>query len=146
MLAISIEGLDAVLSGFDKMRLRSGDLRPLLLELGEDLTESTKQRFVTTTAPDGTPWAKNSDVTLANKSGSRPLTDGGFLADSIEPVLIGNDTVQIAPDKEYAAMMQFGGTKAEFPDLWGDIPARPYIGFSDEDEQNILAKSIKYLL
>jgi phage virion morphogenesis protein len=146
MLEFSISGLDAVLSGFDKMRLRSGDLRPLLLELGEDLTESTKQRFVTTTAPDGTPWAKNSDVTLAHKSGSRPLTDGGFLADSIKPKLVGDDTVQVAPDKEYAAMMQFGGTKAEFPDLWGDIPARPYIGFSDEDEQNILAKSIKYLL
>ena len=27
----------------------------------------------------------------------------------------------------YAAMMQFGGQKSEFPQLWGDIPARPYL-------------------
>ncbi|WP_248594777.1 hypothetical protein [Candidatus Accumulibacter contiguus] len=26
----------------------------------------------------------------------------------------------------YAAMQQFGGTKARFPHLWGDIPARPF--------------------
>ena len=146
MLAISIEGLDAVVSGLDGMLLRSGNLRPLLLEIGEDLTHSTKNRFITTTAPDGSQWKENSDVTLAHKSGTTPLTDGGFLADSIEPVMIGNDTVQVAPDKEYAAMMQFGGTKAQFPDLWGDIPARPYIGFSAEDEQTILASVVNYLL
>lgn len=88
MLAISIEGLDAVLSGFDGMLQRSGNLRPLLLEIGEDLTESTKQRFVTTTAPDGSQWEKDSDVTLAHKSGSRPLTDEGHLAASIHHSLI----------------------------------------------------------
>jgi phage gpG-like protein len=24
-------------------------------------------------------------------------------------------------------MQQFGGTKAQFPNLWGDIPARPFL-------------------
>jgi phage gpG-like protein len=38
----------------------------------------------------------------------------------------------------YAAMMQFGGTKGQFPNLWGDIPARPYIGFAQEQEDTIL--------
>jgi phage virion morphogenesis protein len=146
MLEISIVGLEAILSGFDGMLQRSGNLRPLLLEIGEELMNSSKQRFVTATAPDGTPWAKNSEVTLAHKSGTLPLTDGGYLADSIDYQMLGDDTVEVAPDKVYAAMMQFGGTKAEFPHLWGDIPARPYIGFSDEDEQKILALATHYLL
>lgn len=28
---------------------------------------------------------------------------------------------------QYAAMQQFGGKKSEFPHLWGDIPARPFL-------------------
>lgn len=28
---------------------------------------------------------------------------------------------------KYAAMQNFGGTKAQFPNLWGDIPARPFM-------------------
>jgi len=39
---------------------------------------------------------------------------------------------------EYAAMMQFGGTKSEFPNLWGDIPARPFLGISEDDKTDIL--------
>lgn len=35
-------------------------------------------------------------------------------------------------------MMQFGGTKAAFPHLWGDIPARPFLGLSTQDESDIL--------
>jgi phage gpG-like protein len=27
-------------------------------------------------------------------------------------------------------MMNFGGTKAQFPHLWGDIPARPFMPIS----------------
>ena len=146
MLDISIIGLDAVLSGFDGMLQRSGNLRPLLLEIGEDLTESTKQRFVSTTAPDGTPWAKNSEVTLANKSGSRPLTDEGHLAALIHHSMIGSESVEVGSNMDQAAMMQFGGTKAQFPHLWGDIPARPYVGFSAADEQHILNLALSYLL
>ncbi len=39
---------------------------------------------------------------------------------------------------EYAAMQQFSGKKSEFPHLWGDIPARPFLGISKEDRQAIL--------
>jgi phage gpG-like protein len=36
-------------------------------------------------------------------------------------------------------MQQFGGTKNEFPFLWGDIPARPFLGISNDDEKAILS-------
>lgn len=29
-------------------------------------------------------------------------------------------------------MMQFGGDQAEFPQLWGDIPGRPYLPMDAE--------------
>jgi phage gpG-like protein len=38
----------------------------------------------------------------------------------------------------YTNMMQFGGTKSQFPHLWGDIPARPFVGVSDADKAAIL--------
>ena len=38
-----------------------------------------------------------------------------------------NQSVTIGNLMDYAAMQQFGGTKAQFPNLWGDIPARPFM-------------------
>ena len=46
---------------------------------------------------------------------------------------------------EYAAMQQFGGIKSEFPHLWGDIPARPFLGVSESDAEEILAIVHDYL-
>ena len=42
-------------------------------------------------------------------------------------------------------MQQFGGRKAHWPHLWGDIPARPFIGLSDKDVDNIEASARDYL-
>ena len=78
--------------------------------------------------------------TLLHKEGDRPLTDGGLLGDTIDYELYGSAGVQIgSPMKDYAAMMQFGGTKSEFPQLWGDVPARPFLGLSDDDRDDVLS-------
>lgn len=153
------------------------DLRPALQDIGALLVQSTKQRFGTSTAADGTPWAPNSPATmiawLRKKSGKfegnkrTGNRDGYFyrkgdkkgklaakgiatvmakrvligdttdLARQIFPV-VGDDYVQIGSDRPYAAMQQFGGAKSKFPNLWGDIPARPFLGISDADKQSIL--------
>jgi len=146
MFEISIYGLEVVIAHLNAIQQRSDNIRPLLLEIGEDLTESTKQRFVTTTSPDGEQWAENSQVTLDRKSGSKPLTDGGFLAESIHYDMFGNYGVEIGSDKVQANMMQYGGTKAQFSHLWGDIPARPFVGVSAEDKQKMLTSVSNYLL
>ncbi|MFU1519392.1 hypothetical protein ACM25P_13020 [Vreelandella alkaliphila] len=39
----------------------------------------------------------------------------------------------------YAAMQNYGGVKAEFPHLWGDIPRWEFIGLSGDDEDEVLA-------
>jgi phage virion morphogenesis protein len=117
----------------------TANLTPALQEIGEVLMESTKDRFGSLTGPSGERWPANSPVTLQNKPGNRPLTgETGALMDTIHWQLLSNNAVAIGSPMEYAAMQQFGGTKAEFPWLWGDIPARSFLGISDADKADIL--------
>lgn len=122
-----------------------GNPRPALLEIGEDLVDSTKARFNPGIGPDGVPWARNSEETIRRKGRDKPLVHLGTLMEQIHYQLSGDDTLEVGSSMVYAAMHQFGGTKAEFPHLWGDIPARPFIGISDEDEEKIIDLFNDYL-
>lgn len=53
---------------------RTADLRPLLLEIGQDLQESTQDRFRTLQDPDGIEWQANSDLVIERKGHDIPLT------------------------------------------------------------------------
>jgi phage gpG-like protein len=56
MSLITIEVDDVGLQqALKALRERVENLRPALKEIGEELAESTKQRFATSTAPDGSP-------------------------------------------------------------------------------------------
>jgi phage virion morphogenesis protein len=154
VLEISLYGMEEILARLQAIQERSGNLRPLMREIGEDVVESTKQRFITTTSPDGDQWLLNTPATLLatdkdgnlRKEGDTPLTNHGNLARYIHYTPLGNEGVEIGTNAVQAAMMQFGGTKAEFGRLWGDIPARPFLGLSDDDKQNILDLTLDYLL
>lgn len=137
-----------VLAALARVQERIGNMRPLLAEIGEDMTASTKKRFDTTTAPDGSSWLLNSVLsTLLYKEGDTPLTgETGLLHSTINYDVISATAVEIGSPMQYSAIQQFGGTKAEFPHLWGDIPARPFLGLSEEDKANILDLTIDYLL
>lgn len=116
------------------------DMTPVMKAIGELLVRSTKQRFLKGQAPDGSAWKAKSPVTLARSRDSRPLFGpNNRLNREIFPES-GSDFVEVGSPQPYAAMMQFGGTKARFPHLWGNIPARPFLGISQEDEDNILAE------
>lgn len=123
----------------------TGDLSPAFRDIGEQLVEATKQRFSSGTAPDGQKWADNSQVTIERKGRNKPLVDSGALMAEINYQIIGNNTLEIGSPMEYAAMQQFGGTKNEFSHLWGDIPARPFLGISSDDEAEILNIIEKHL-
>jgi len=141
---------------------RGADLFPPLNQIGEALSETTKQRFATSQAPDGSTWAPNSPVTvdrlLDKFSGSRKK-DGSLskrgaaragrkqpligeskrLGDEIFHQVIGAG-VEIGSGLPYAGVQQFGAAKGAFgstsrgsPIPWGDIPARPFVGLSDAD-------------
>lgn len=124
----------------------------LFQEFGEHLVKSTTDRFATGRAPSGSVWAPKSPATLAAGGGrktgprdTRPLFGPwGSLSSTIAYAAF-DDRVEWGSPMVYAAMQQFGGRKAVFPHLWGDIPARPFIGISDEDETALLDAIAEWL-
>lgn len=139
----------AVAALFSQLRDKVDDMAPLLMATGDDMVEDIKQRFATATAPDGTPWQANSQVTMENyirqrgglskKTGKilakgqklamnkRPLQgQSGDLARQFSSTVMSGTTLLVRSSMIYAAMQQYGGTKAQFPKLWGGIPARPF--------------------
>lgn len=150
-----------VVRELDRLIRQSSDVTPALREIGELGIETTRRRFAVGKAPDGTPWAPNSHVTIlqylgrfsgsyrkdgrlskagaGRVTGKKPLLgESRTLSTAIQYRLVDATAVEWGSDRPQAAMMHFGGTKAQFPHLWGDIPARPFLGLSDEDEGSIL--------
>lgn len=132
---------------------RLANPQPMMIEIGELVANSTMARFATATAPDGSEWKTNEQSTVdiynsmfASAGAKRPLVgETRRLGGEISWQLDGRDAVEIGSPLPYAAMQQFGGTKAQWPHLWGDIPARPYLGISDDDERDILDIVARYL-
>lgn len=157
MITIKFEDR-SVLDALKHLQSRTSDLSPLMHEIGEYLTETTKRRFDISTAPDGTPWAPNSPTTIRQplgKSGKsrmsikKPLISGRSGMQSSLMATInyksGRDFVEVGSIKEQAAMLHFGGQKSKFPHLWGDIPARPFLGISDHDHRSIMDTISDYI-
>lgn len=171
MIDVKIDNKN-VIEAMDRLAKATANPRPALLTIGEKLVVSTKKRFDTSTAPDGSRWAPNSQATYLQQItdskgrklksyhrkdgrinsrgaekmiGKKPLIGKtGLLAQQISYALDGNG-LRIGSPMEYAAMQQFGGKKSQFPNLWGDIPARPFLGISDADETMILRTVNDYL-
>jgi phage virion morphogenesis protein len=158
----------AVRAALGELLRRVQDPAPALREIGELLVASTRQRFATGRAPDGTPWAPNSPVTvlryLSRFGGSfrrrgGGLTKRGQARAAAKKPLIGETRrlsseiayrliprgVEVGSSLEYAATQQFGARKGQFgrtrrgaPIPWGDIPPRPFLGLSDADRTSVL--------
>tara|TARA_R110002049_G_scaffold83938_8_gene213694 strand:- start:452 stop:919 length:468 start_codon:yes stop_codon:yes gene_type:complete len=145
MIEVELEDLGA-LQRIEQLLSRIERPRSLLMEIGEVVVESTKERFRDGVDPDGAPWEPNSPVTIAIYGGlfasagaKKPLVgETRRLSGEISWQLEGDRAVAIGSPMPYAAMQQFGGTRSEWPHLWGDIPARPFLGLSDSDERRIL--------
>ncbi len=139
-IELNDNGLQARLEG---IAAGMGDLTPLMRDIGEYLTASTRDRFAAGEAPDGSSWAPKSAATMSgyaargDRIDMRPLFGPSGMLSSQLSYAVTPDSVEFGSSMVYAAMMQFGGTKAAFPHLWGDIPARPFIGLSDRDRDEI---------
>lgn len=118
----------------------TGHLEPALDAIGLYIESSILQNFRDQHEPDGTPWQELSETTLENRRqdgvGAEILRDTGRLNNSITHN-VDDDFVEVGTNVVYANMMHFGGKKADFPWLWGDIPARPFVGTSDDDNEEI---------
>lgn len=129
-LVIETSGLDRL-----QVKLRSlaegvSDTSTLMPRLGEYLLRSTKERFKTQTDPDGGPWAALAPRTVARKrkNPSKVLTESGLLRSKLQYQLVGKSAVEVGSNLIYAATHQYGR---------GGIPARPFLGLSAADRQEI---------
>lgn len=135
----------AARSGMAALAQASGDLTRLMDNIGKRLVTDTDRRFETETAPDGKPWKPSQ---RARETGGQTLTDKEKLRDSISHQA-GPRSVAIGTNLIYAAVHQTGAeirpTSAKalrfrLPNgAWVttgkvSIPARPFIGISDEGE------------
>jgi len=121
------------------------DLTPLMQDIGEHLLNTTRERFREEQAPDGTPWAPLSNTTRQRKTRNRNkiLTEEGLLGSQIVYRATAS-SLEIGSNRVYAATHQFGATQGQYgstsrgaPIPWGNIPARPFLGISPEDETSI---------
>lgn len=148
----------------ERLQASTQDMLPLMRNIGAALSSSISLRFRESVTPEGSAWPPLSPVTLALRRGSSAqiLRDTGRLAASIA-TNARKDQVEVGTNVIYATTHQFGAKKGAFgvKDVtvkahsrkgkpvrqhtrkqalpWGDIPARPFIGFSTEDEAEIAA-------
>lgn len=116
-------------------------------EIGEYLVSSTQERFRTETAPDGSQWPQS---IRAREEGGQTLSDTRRLRNSITYVAR-PDKVMVGTNDQRAATHQYGATirpkraralKFKIGNRWAQkqevrIPARPFIGISDEDQEAV---------
>ena len=162
MIKVELDDTDAQ-ALFVRLRDAAADLKPLMQQIGEHLAETTKQRFATSTGPDGAPWAPNAESTYvqlagrykgslhkkgpnkgrvnkggaARMAGKKPLIGETRALSTTINYRAGSDYVEIGSGRVYAAVQQFGAKKHSFTGgktPWADIPARPFLGLSAEDE------------
>lgn len=111
--------------------------------VGERLLESVDNNFDNEQAPDGTRWQGLSAVTRDRRSrlnGNAAMTIlrvSGHLKETINSEA--SDTeVRIGSALIYAAIQHFGGESKGYM-KGAVIPARPYLGISPADEEEIFA-------
>lgn len=78
-------------------------------------------------------------------SGKRPLIGESKRLSGEISFKAAISSVEVGSSLEYSGVQQFGAKKGDFGRTkrggsipWGDIPARPFLGFSDEDKANVL--------
>ncbi|MES2987671.1 MAG: phage virion morphogenesis protein [Pseudomonadota bacterium] len=141
----------AIVSSLRDAQARLSNMTPVYEDIGELLIDRTKSRFRTGTAPDGSAWAPKRPATLERyrRAGDgllpHPLIGPSKRLGNEIAKLANADGVEVGSNLEYSGVMQGGAAKGAFgadgrgrPIPWGNIPARVWLGISDQDERDIL--------
>lgn len=139
----------------NELKTRLGDLGPVLEAVGQIIQSGTQQRFVDQQGPDGQAWAPLSAVTLDRRRkagrGAQILRDTGRLMNSIS-YRVSGESVSVFTNVIYAGTQQFGAKKGAYgrtrrgaPIPWGNVPARPFLGYSVEDNEAVIEVLQGYL-
>lgn len=139
-------------AGFAKLQRLLEDLTPFYRGIAESLKAASDRAFSEQVDPvTGASWEALSPVTIKRRRGGAKhiLIVNNNLQDSVQPGY-SSDGAWISTNMVYAKTQFFGAKKGDFgysigghfrrvtPIPWGDIPARPFMGLGDEEEQDIL--------
>ncbi|SIP95980.1 phage virion morphogenesis protein [Bosea sp. TND4EK4] len=141
-------------SVFQRLSRAVSDTAPIMRAIGTGLVTSTQDRMDEGVGPDGATWAPLNPVYAAGKKGPGILRERamrGGLQSSIT-YRARNDQVAVGSNKIYAAIHQQGGVirpkgSGRLVFRLGNrivharsvtIPARPYLGISNEDREMII--------
>lgn len=150
-----------VLERLRQIAARVDNMAPAMRAIGEVMTESTQQRFSSSTGPDGERWKPNALSTVLARLGSiagayskktgrltkkgagaitskKPLVDTGILQDSIRYQVAGDGNSVAIGTNRFAGEWEGGAAVHQFGDKKGNIPARPFLGVSDSDRAEVL--------
>lgn len=132
----------SVRSALNRLLDAGSHLSAAFKEIGEDLVDSSKARFAAQEDPQGQAWAPLSPAYAKRKARKKGATDlilvlNGYLGTTLHYQATDTDLL-IGTDATYGAVHQFG-----WPEK--NIPARPYLGLSDDDRDNILEILDEYL-
>jgi len=124
-------------------RLADMPIDNLMDNIGSEIKDQTVRRIESEkTDPEGNDWEDWSPKYAATRHGNQSLLIGGgpdYLLTTItwnansESVIVGTNLI-------YGAIHQFGGEEVDIP-----IPARPYLGLSDENEEDVMGIVDKWL-
>lgn len=140
-LDIQVDDRD-ILAGLNALDANLEDFQPAFADMGEHLLLSHQQRWDQAQAPDGTPWEPLSADYAARKA--RKYPNAGILVGPGPQHLMdlhynaGAAGLDFGSDKIHAATHQFGADDR-------NIPARPYLGISADDEAELLAIAEEHL-
>jgi phage virion morphogenesis protein len=138
--------LEVELGSLDRLRRRIAKLAAMPLQrvlqaAATEVESQTRRRIsVEKTGPDGRPWAPWSPAYAKTRHAGQGLLEGeGLLLASLTSLVEG-DQARVGSNRVYAAIHQFGGTE-----VGKNIPARPYLGLSPDNERELLAVVEDYL-
>ena len=128
-------------------RLTQGldDLSPLMRGIAGVIEDAAQQAFEDQASQEsGTPWAELKPATVKRRGGdANPILQvRGDLAKLSSDY--GQRYAQVGSNEPYAAIHQFGGTSDMAPGPAG-IPARPFLGLSEDDIDEIEDLTVDYL-
>lgn len=156
---IQFHGQEKIKEWLDRVLKQAGDHTKLMHNIGSVLEYNTKQRINTGIGTDDRPWQKSWRAKL---QGGTTLRDTSRLYNSIKyTVLDGGKRVIVSTNVFYAPVLHFGakiqgknGKYLKFKTTMGGwaqiqsiiIPARPFLGMSVDDSQEVLFEIEEYLL
>lgn len=138
-MRIEVESTKAI-KGLKDIKEKVDDMTPIMKQIAGFLADVTEDAFQGEYDPStGEGWAGLLPVTIKKRSreGTWPgsiLQESGQLASSIVTDY-GSDFAEIGTNKVYAAAHQFG--IEDFSDRSGELEARPFIGLSEHDVDEI---------